>query len=85
MEEGRSHDQDETALTSSIELAKRFDAHLDVLHVPSTRVVLEQCRLWDDQFLVMGAYSRIRLRETILGGVTKEVLTDSDLPTLICR
>ena len=32
-----------------------------------------------------GAHGRSRLRELILGGVTKEVLTDSDLPILICR
>ena len=49
------------------------------------QMLLEQCRLWDDQLLVMGAYGRSRLREIILGGVTKEVLTDSDLPILICR
>jgi nucleotide-binding universal stress UspA family protein len=49
------------------------------------KMLLEQCRLWDDQLLVMGAYGRSRLRELILGGVTKEVLTDSDLPILICR
>ena len=49
------------------------------------KMLLEQCRLWDDQLLVMGAYGRSRLREIILGGVTKEVLADSDLPVLICR
>ena len=49
------------------------------------KALVEQCHLWGDQFLVMGAYGHSRLREMILGGVTKEVLTASNLPVLICR
>jgi nucleotide-binding universal stress UspA family protein len=35
--------------------------------------------------LVMGAYSSSRLRQLILGGVTRYVLENSDLPVLMCR
>lgn len=35
--------------------------------------------------LVMGAYSHSRVREMILGGVTREVLTSADLPVLMAH
>lgn len=35
--------------------------------------------------LVMGAYSHSRVREMILGGVTREVLTNADLPVLMAH
>jgi nucleotide-binding universal stress UspA family protein len=35
--------------------------------------------------LVMGAYSSSRLRQLILGGVTRYVLENADLPVLMCR
>lgn len=35
--------------------------------------------------LVMGAYSHSRLRETILGGVTRDVLANLDLPVLMAH
>lgn len=34
-------------------------------------------------YLVMGAYGRSRLRERILGGVTRDMLTDPKLPLLV--
>lgn len=37
------------------------------------------------QMLVLGAYSRSRLREVILGGVTKSYLEEPPLPLLIAR
>lgn len=35
--------------------------------------------------LCMGAYSHSRLRQLILGGVTRHVLENSDVPVLMCR
>jgi nucleotide-binding universal stress UspA family protein len=35
--------------------------------------------------LCMGAYSHSRLRQLILGGVTRHVLENSDMPVLMCR
>jgi nucleotide-binding universal stress UspA family protein len=34
---------------------------------------------------VMGAYTRSRLRQWILGGVTSYILENSDLPVLMAR
>jgi len=35
--------------------------------------------------LCMGAYSHSRIRQLILGGVTRHVLENSDIPVLMCR
>jgi len=35
--------------------------------------------------LVMGAYGHSRLRELVLGGVTRRVLLDADLPVLMAH
>jgi len=37
----------------------------------------------DADLLVMGGYSRHRLREVIMGGVTRHVLTESDIPIMM--
>ena len=35
--------------------------------------------------LVMGAFSQSRLRERVIGGVTKQILADAELPVLKAR
>lgn len=45
-----------------------------------TRELLDAYREHQCDLLVMGAYSRSRLRERILGGVTHELLMEHDLP-----
>ncbi len=35
--------------------------------------------------IVMGAYGRSRLRETLLGGVTRNLIAESDIPLLLAR
>jgi nucleotide-binding universal stress UspA family protein len=62
-------------------VAREFDANDAAIG----KMLLEQCRLWGDRLLVMGAYGHSRLRQIVLGGVTREVLGGSDLPVLICR
>ena len=39
----------------------------------------------DANLLVMGAYGHSRLREFVLGGATREVLTHSGLPVLLAH
>jgi nucleotide-binding universal stress UspA family protein len=39
----------------------------------------------DASMLVMGAYTHSRLRETLLGGVTRDVLAYADVPVLMAR
>ncbi|MBC9207336.1 universal stress protein [Roseomonas aerophila] len=56
---------------------------------PQTREVgaglLGAVRDFDADLLCMGAYSHSRLRQLILGGVTRHVLENADIPVLMCR
>jgi len=47
--------------------------------------LLAAAREFGCDFLAMGAYSRSRLRQLILGGVTRHVLENSDLPVMMSR
>jgi nucleotide-binding universal stress UspA family protein len=48
-------------------------------------VLLEEAERVNADLLVMGAYSHSRLRELILGGVTRYVLQNADLPVLMAH
>lgn len=56
---------------------------------PQTREVgaglLGAARDFNADLLCMGAYSHSRLRQLILGGVTRHVLENADIPVLMCR
>jgi nucleotide-binding universal stress UspA family protein len=56
---------------------------------PQTREVgaglLGAARDFGADLLVMGAYSHSRLRQLILGGVTRHVLENADIPVQMCR
>ena len=47
--------------------------------------ILAACRVFSADLLVMGAYSHSRLRQLILGGVTRHVLENADLPVMMNR
>jgi nucleotide-binding universal stress UspA family protein len=48
-------------------------------------VLLEQCAAVGADLLVMGAYTHSRLRQLILGGVTRHILSHAELPCLLCH
>lgn len=56
---------------------------------PQTREVgaglLGAARDFGADLLTMGAYSHSRLRQLILGGVTRHVLENAEIPVLMCR
>jgi nucleotide-binding universal stress UspA family protein len=56
---------------------------------PVTREVgaglLGAARDFGSDLLCMGAYSHSRIRQLILGGVTRHVLENADMPVLMCR
>jgi nucleotide-binding universal stress UspA family protein len=60
-----------------------------VLFKPATKEVgaglLGAVRDFGADLLTMGAYSHSRLRQLILGGVTRHVLENADVPVLMCR
>jgi len=47
--------------------------------------LLAACKDFDADMLVMGAYSHSRLRQLILGGVTRHVLEHADITVLMSR
>ncbi|MBV9736336.1 MAG: universal stress protein [Acidisphaera sp.] len=47
--------------------------------------LLASAREFGADLLAMGAYSHSRLRQLILGGVTRHVLERADLPVMMCR
>ncbi|MBC7950619.1 MAG: universal stress protein [Rhodospirillaceae bacterium] len=48
-------------------------------------ILLEQCNAAGADMLVMGAYTHSRLRQLILGGVTRHVLNHADIACLMCH
>lgn len=45
--------------------------------------VLKRCGDWNADLLVMGAYTHSRLRQLIMGGVTRHVLAEATLPVVM--
>lgn len=48
-------------------------------------VLLEDCKVTGVDLLVMGAYTHSRMRQLILGGVTRHVLGNAELPVLMAH
>ena len=57
----------------------------DVQSVGSVVPTAHRAREFDCDLLAMGAYSHSRLRQLILGGVTRHVLERSNLPVMMSR
>ncbi len=62
-------------------------AQAQVVHAGANagNVLLEQCAALNADLLVMGAYTHSRLRQLILGGVTRHVLGHAQVPCLLCH
>ena len=45
--------------------------------------MLEEAGKAEADLLVMGAYGHSRLREVVLGGVTRAILGDADVPVFL--
>lgn len=60
-------------------------AHFKPIEKDVGRGLLEAARAFGSDFLAMGAYSHSRLRQLILGGVTRHVLESATLPVLMNR
>ena len=52
---------------------------------PVGEQVLDQAREFGADLIVMGAYSMSRLRERLLGGVTRHIFTEAEIPVLMAR
>ena len=84
---------------ADVELAQDLVAHLgrhglnartqvvrhDLTTLAVSDTILTQVAELDADLLVMGAYSHSRFREIILGGVTRDILRDMNVPVLMAR
>ena len=78
---------------SAPDMAKYLSWHevqAEVVEIPPDHrlvgeVLLEEAERVSADLLVIGAYSHSRLRELILGGVTRHVLQNADLPVLMAH
>ena len=59
--------------------------HVDLKGWPVGEQLVEEAGKAGADFLVMGAYGRSRMRETIFGGATRSVLNESALPVLMAH
>ncbi len=48
-------------------------------------ILLFEAEKFGADMLVMGAFSQSRIRERVIGGVTKQILADAELPVLMAR
>ena len=63
-----------------------IDATLSIMDTRSRAVpeaLLANARELDADLLVMGGYSRTRLREVLMGGVTRHLMAESEIPLLM--
>lgn len=66
----------------------RHDVKVDVKHVPSNgepvhTVLLNEARYLGADLLVMGGYGHSRTGEWLFGGVTRDILSTTDIPLLM--
>jgi len=59
--------------------------HIDVAKGGAEDALLDSARAWRADLIVMGAYSHARWREIVLGGFTRKMLKQRDLPLLIAH
>ncbi|MEO5374404.1 MAG: universal stress protein [Alphaproteobacteria bacterium] len=64
--------------------------HAEVKTMPTTgarfgQILLAEAATRGADLIVMGAYTHSRLRQLIIGGVTRHVLEHSDLPVVLCH
>ena len=67
----------------------RHGVTVEIRHLPQWRhpgeALLNEASMIGADLIVFGAYGRTRLREYLLGGVTRDLLTKSPLPMLIAH
>lgn len=76
-----------TEPTEAAEYLSRHDIHADVRIVDDgltavDKLIADEARRWDADYVLMGAFGRGRLMEAF-GGVTKRMLTHSPLPLVL--
>ena len=85
-----------TQLANGHPHAQQLENYLDTHNIPAifsgtgdqssaSEAILNQAKDMDADLIVMGAYGHARLREIILGGVTRDLLKQSPIPLLLAH
>lgn len=84
--------EEEIGREPTADMARHLARHgvkLEVRHLPRwehpAKALLNEVGITGAGLLVTGAYGRSRLREWFLGGVTRELLEQADVPTLLAH
>ncbi|PKP84725.1 MAG: universal stress protein [Alphaproteobacteria bacterium HGW-Alphaproteobacteria-2] len=86
-----AHDADESDPGAELStMLSRHGASVEVSLLPRTMprvadTLLRHARDREADLLVMGAYGHSRLRETLFGGATRDMLAEATLPVLMAR
>lgn len=66
----------------------RHGVRIDVEQVygaDAGEILLERCRFWEADMLVMGAYGQSRISEFVFGGATRTILSNVERPLFLSR
>jgi nucleotide-binding universal stress UspA family protein len=78
----------ETNLSEAASYLSRQGIHVEIQRVyderrPAAAIIQDECSRWGADWCLMGGYGHSRLREALVGGVTKQMLSESKLPLVI--
>ncbi len=85
-----TEDRTEFPATGACQYLARHDIQSELHEWPSAgrstaEALLDAARTLGGAYIVMGAYGRSRLRETILGGTTRDMLHNGGMPLLLAH
>ncbi|SER54071.1 Universal stress protein family protein [Tranquillimonas rosea] len=68
----------------------RHDVHCEIAQVPRvlpriSETLVQSAREFEADLVVMGAYGHSRVREALIGGVTREMIKRTDLPLFVAH
>jgi nucleotide-binding universal stress UspA family protein len=82
----------ELGIEPAADIARHLDRHrapLEVRHLPkwdrAADALLNEAKMIGADLIVVGGYGHSRLREWLLGGTTRDLLTDSRVPLLVAH
>lgn len=80
----------ETDVNEAASYLSRHGIHAEIQHVyddrrPVAELIMEECDRWGADWCLMGGYGHSRLREALVGGVTRQMLSNSRLPLVLAH
>ncbi|WEK47859.1 MAG: universal stress protein [Candidatus Andeanibacterium colombiense] len=89
VEENRATRAYELSATAGAEFLSRHGVDCEIVAIPNrsrpSDALRQAAEMRRAGHIVMGAYGHTRLRETVFGGVTRELLAHSSVPLFLCH